>query len=316
MAQDGMVHQHDRECVSCNLCGGADVTHYGAVFDVEMRQDVSAYDLLQCRKCGFVFVDFRQVSPDRDYYGDGYYSYALYGESQIERWKKNVVRCAEPRRILDVGCGSGEWLYKKQLKGHEVWGLETDKRAVAAARSHGLKVTTRAESLPDDYFDMIRLSHVIEHTQEPLEMVESLTLKLRDGAQMEILVPNLESVKFAKVMDISKLVDVPRHRCFFSADTLRLLLTKSGLRVDSIDWVSSPVCVRELLGDLRRLFVYQRKARPHLWKVGSLLLWTILIRLNSRLRRGRRNDWLAVTASRLPTNSPALPSSRKGRNGP
>ncbi len=313
MVHDEMTVQVKRERTPCNLCGGVDATHYGAVFDVVMDHHPSAYDLLQCSSCGFVFVDSRQVQAERDYYGDRYYSYAPYSESQIERWARDAVKCKEPGKILDVGCGSGEWLYRKQLEGHEVWGLEVDERAVAAGRNHGLRVTSSADSLPGGYFDMIRLSHVIEHTDEPLEMMKSLAGKLRVGGQIEILAPNIESVKFAKLMPISKLVDVPRHRCFFSADTLELLLTKSGLRVDSIDWVSSPAFLKELLGDIRRLNVYRRKARPHLSEIGSLLCWAILIRFNGRLRRGRRNDWLAAKASRPPT--PGAPGAREDSMG-
>jgi SAM-dependent methyltransferase len=264
-----------------------------------LRANAHRYHLEQCLRCGCVFTDVSEAPPGQDYYTGHYYSFRPYDPKQVEAWKASAVPAARPERILDVGCGSGEWLFRQQLQGHEVWGVEIDERAVKAARANGLQVFRDFAGVPDGHFDFIRLSHVLEHTRTPTRMMRAVKDKLAPGGRVELLVPNADSAKFSKLLPVSKLTDVPRHLCFFSAATMRRLLEKIGFQVELIEPVnvSWRINLRETLGDMRRLVIHAGKSKAAPLTVLSLLKDILWIHLGPAARTGVRKDWLLARAT-------------------
>ncbi|WP_375765004.1 class I SAM-dependent methyltransferase [Archangium gephyra] len=286
----------------CDLCGGTDSQFLGITYNVALRSDDHPYELRQCRGCGCIFTDMSRVGVATDYYTDGYYSFRPYG---TKRAQDGQVRVERPEKLLDVGCGSGEWLFQQQLQGHEVWGLDADARAVEAARAHGLRAVREFSELPDGYFDWVRLSHVLEHTASPTEMMQAVGRKLTPGGRMEILVPNADGAKFRELMPVSRVTDVPRHLYFFSEATLRRLLRKTGFTVElithvNVNWV---VNLREVVGDTRRLLMHRRKAKEPLPRTLGLLGKILKVHLSPTTRAGVRKDWLYARAHMLADTS-------------
>lgn len=78
---------------------------------------------------------------------------------------------ARKGRLLDVGCGSGEFLAQMRELGWDVFGVEPDPQAARVAREQfGLTVWPGAlaeASFPDGFFDAVTLNHVIEHVADP-----------------------------------------------------------------------------------------------------------------------------------------------------
>jgi 2-polyprenyl-3-methyl-5-hydroxy-6-metoxy-1,4-benzoquinol methylase len=155
------------------------------------------------------------------------------------RWKRNLIegywrgsRAAKPGRILDVGCGTGEFLATMKKGGWEVEGLERDERASAWARSkwgiqiHGGEV----EQLPSDRprFDVITLWHVIEHLYNPLNVLRVLRERLSDEGLFLIATPNLAGVDSWVYRDHWIALDAPRHVSYFTPQSLREVLSRSG----------------------------------------------------------------------------------------
>ena len=279
----------------CDLCGGTESRSVGVIYNVMLRSDDNPYELRQCRGCGCISTDTIWASTSTDYYTDGYYSFQPYGATAAQ---KQPERVAQPEKILDVGCGSGEWLFNKKLRGHEVWGLEVDARAVEVAKAHGLNVVRDFSELPDGYFDMVQLSHVLEHTRSPTEMLQAVKSKLAPSGRMEIFVPNAEGAKFRELMPVSRVTDVPRHLHFFSAANMRLLLQKTGYDIDTITHVnvSWAINLREIIGDTRRLLVHGQKAREPLSRSLRLFGRILEVHLSPLARMGTRKDWLYARA--------------------
>lgn len=279
----------------CDLCGGTESQPFGVVYNVMLRSDGHPYQLRQCRGCGCITTDASQASTSTDFYTDGYYSFQPYDAKAAQKQPERVAR---PEKLLDVGCGSGEWLFHEKLRGHEVWGLEVDARAVEVAKAHGLNVVRDFSELPDGYFDQVRLSHVLEHTPSPTEMMQAVKRKLAPGGRMEILVPNAEGAKFRKLMPVSRVTDVPRHLYFFSEATMRLLLQKTGYDIETITPVnvSWSTNLREIVGDTRRLLVHRAKAHEPLSRSLRLLGRILEVHLSPLARTGARKDWLYARA--------------------
>ena len=301
-----MAQEVNGPSLKCNICGGTQTTLLSKVYDVKLRDDLTVYVLHRCCDCGFVFIDPCQVSPKRDYYGDPYYSFTPFSGKQIEKWKRSVMPEKQSKVVLDVGCGSGAWLYQRKLEGHEVWGLEIDDRAATAGRESGLNIVKTVDELPDGRFDLVHMSHVLEHTAEPTGMMAAIRQKLRPGGEILILVPNVDSVKFLRTRMISGLLDVPRHLVFFSVDSMGLMLENSGYTIERLDCVPVPSFFREFAGDLRRFLVYSSKAKPGFGHIASLLFWAIFIRLYKPSRAGRANDWILAQAHRPAESASAV----------
>ena len=92
-------------------------------------------------------------------------------------------------KILDVGCGSGDTLALLKKLGWDVYGLEIDKNAVKVARERGLVNVKlggyeKIASFPNNYFDSIRLYHVIEHIPDPRACLKLIYKKLKPGGRL------------------------------------------------------------------------------------------------------------------------------------
>ena len=70
-------------------------------------------------------------------------------------------------KVLDIGCGSGYFLAAAAQIGWESFGVDPDPKV--SAQKTGYKVlqgNLPDIDFPDNYFDVITLSHVIEHTHD------------------------------------------------------------------------------------------------------------------------------------------------------
>jgi 2-polyprenyl-3-methyl-5-hydroxy-6-metoxy-1,4-benzoquinol methylase len=99
-------------------------------------------------------------------------------------------------RVLDVGCGTGanaRWLGER---GAEVWGITASEKEAALARSvcRGVTVCDLDEALPASLtgpFDVLLLSHVLEHLADPAATLRALATRLTPGGRAAIAVPNM-----------------------------------------------------------------------------------------------------------------------------
>jgi SAM-dependent methyltransferase len=72
-------------------------------------------------------------------------------------------------RLLDVGCGIGQYIKTANLLGFDAEGIEISQTAAAIAKQHGLRVTPGdIRNLPfdDDSFDLIVAGGSLEHFRE------------------------------------------------------------------------------------------------------------------------------------------------------
>ncbi len=92
-------------------------------------------------------------------------------------------------RVLDYGCGWGEWARAAQAAGAESWGTELSPTRRAACLRAGIQVVPDKE-LPAESFDVISADQVFEHLPQPAATLALLKAKLRPGGVIRIAVPN------------------------------------------------------------------------------------------------------------------------------
>ena len=157
-----------------------------------------------------------------------------------EELMRHLPRPAGGRSLLDVGCGSGQFLSIAQNAGWRVTGFDPDLKAVETARSRGLNVCLGGfETLPQkcDYFDAITVSHVIEHAYNPKELLANCYRLLKPGGYFWIETPNIDSYGHSEFKSDWRGLESPRHLQLLSWMLLQRMLEDAGfIQVTQAFW--------------------------------------------------------------------------------
>jgi 2-polyprenyl-3-methyl-5-hydroxy-6-metoxy-1,4-benzoquinol methylase len=101
-------------------------------------------------------------------------------------------------RLLEIGCGHGEFLIEAQSRGYEVEGLEYSEHAAAEANSQlghsAVRVgSPEVDCLAPSTYTMIAAFDVIEHLRRPRQSLEYLYTALEPGGIIAVVTPSLDS---------------------------------------------------------------------------------------------------------------------------
>jgi SAM-dependent methyltransferase len=99
------------------------------------------------------------------------------------------------KKVLDVACGSGDWLADLAGRGAEVAGIDISSRALGACRARLPDADIRegvAESLPfvDGYFDLVTCLGSLEHFLDQPKALQEMRRVAKKDARFLVLVPN------------------------------------------------------------------------------------------------------------------------------
>jgi 2-polyprenyl-3-methyl-5-hydroxy-6-metoxy-1,4-benzoquinol methylase len=139
----------------------------------------------------------------------------------------------QPGKLLDIGCGNGEFLKFADRYGWRVVGVDFDAEAVKQARSCGLDVRMGDVNAIDraERYDFITLSHVIEHVYDPVELLRSCYGLLNDGGVLWLETPNIESMGYAYYKSNWRGLEPPRHIMLFNIKSLNEVFLKAGFQM-------------------------------------------------------------------------------------
>jgi 2-polyprenyl-3-methyl-5-hydroxy-6-metoxy-1,4-benzoquinol methylase len=146
---------------------------------------------------------------------------------------------SRPGKLLEVGCGQGEFLVEALKRGYAVTGVEYSSVACQTAReslarvadsSSGFKIEQgelETANLPEGEFDLCVLNDVIEHVREPHETIARIRQLLRPGGLIFIATPSLDSWS-SKLMGKLWMEYKEEHLFFFSKKSLTRMLESQG----------------------------------------------------------------------------------------
>lgn len=250
----------DLERPPCGHCGHEEfLTLYAACPD-RLHATPGRFDVVRCVRCGLAQTSPR---PTRraiaGYYPSSYTAYEAHefrrgplGRSlrllvhlpYTLRYGPERVAGPAPRpgmRAVDVGCGAGLLLEELARGGWEVWGVEPEEpvaRAVAARLGlpEGRLVAAAAEAaeLPEGSFDLVTMSHVLEHLHDPRAVLAKVHRWLRPDGRLRIWVPNVASFEAKAFGRLWFGLDLPRHLYHFDPGSLWRLLAETGFRVERV----------------------------------------------------------------------------------
>jgi SAM-dependent methyltransferase len=142
-------------------------------------------------------------------------------------------RGGPPGRLLDVGCGNGHFLQVAQRLGWLSYGVDADPAAAAAASRCGEILGSQIHELSADYdrfFDVVTLSHVIEHVPDPIDTLRHCWRVLQPDGHVWIETPNIDSVGYEVFREHWRGLEAPRHLMLFNSTSLRSCLERAGFQ--------------------------------------------------------------------------------------
>lgn len=233
-----MIRDTDNKCP---MCGGQ-----RALFAQSDDIATTAYSVLQCTSCG---VGVTEPCPDEttlhelhstsNYRNEEGVRFVVLVEWLVEgmrRWRiHRLAKVVAKGRALDIGCGSGKFLRALKQSGWEVAGLElNDDTATGARNIQGLLVETSLDAFTDASFDLITITHVLEHSRDPRKMLAACLRLLKPGGVIAVAVPNIESWQARVTKACWFHLDLPRHLWHFSEKWLAKELAGYGFELITV----------------------------------------------------------------------------------
>lgn len=236
------------EFIDCLLCGNKEEKPFLYGKDINFSAS-RTFQLVKCGNCGLVYMNPRINAADgydlyaADYYIDlkGCLKYfvkllnLIFYKIRVSR----IKRFKDRGTILDVGCGTGEFLTQIQKQGWQCYGLEPSSAACKIInddlRFNILKQPLCACEFADAYFDIITFWHSLEHIADPVSALKKIHKMIKKDGLLFIAVPNIDSLEFK----ISKKrwfhLDLPHHLYYYSPKSLNTLLEHCGFEVLNIN---------------------------------------------------------------------------------
>ncbi|WP_194768174.1 class I SAM-dependent methyltransferase [Tamlana sp. I1] len=150
--------------------------------------------------------------------------------------KLNLINSvsSESKVLLDVGCGTGDFLQTAQNNNWKVSGVEPnhDARQIANSKTNqSVFETEMLSKFEANHFDVITLWHVLEHLPDLENQIEIYKKLLKPSGTLIIAVPNHKSYDAAYYQEFWAAYDVPRHLWHFNSDSVSKLVGKFQMQV-------------------------------------------------------------------------------------
>lgn len=197
----------------------------------------NSFEIFDCADCRTVYTgSLPQDSEKEDY--DSYYSEANLSTPDflVARLIEIIGEFRKYRkegRLLDIGFGAGTLLEVAQNEGWQVFGLEVSKPAVEQARSKGFEVfhgSLSEANYPQNHFDVITASEILEHLESPIEELREIFRILRPGGLLWATTPSSVGIS-RKAMGLHwSMVAPPEHTQLYSKLGMRIMLRDAGFR--------------------------------------------------------------------------------------
>lgn len=212
--------------------------------------------LKECSCCGLIQATGNPVPYYRDVIRATGVSKEMY-EFRVKQYGEWVDSYnLTGRRVLEVGCGTGEYMTAMEQAGADVYGLEHLEDSVNKAIRDGHKVlhgfiedekTMVANAPFDGFYSM----NFLEHIPEPGAFLRGIAANLSDGATGIIEVPNFDMM-IKKSLYSEFIQD---HLSYFTERTLCNLLEQNGFEVISCsniwyDYILSAVVRKRKITDV------------------------------------------------------------------
>ena len=229
----------------CCLCSSADFEWIATNFSFGVK-------ILRCSKCQLIQSEYVSDQALQDYYSDYYRSALTEADIKILRklahsqavsqmeYLTSILPGVRFNNVLEIGSGLGE-LAKILAASHgNVYVTEADPQYVKHLKSEkSLNCLDGGDLRSDNYtgfFDLLVLSHVLEHLSNPLAMLNDISRVLKQDAYLFVELPNESE------MLVNNNFQGKGHLYFYTIGTFNALIACQG----SFDVVEIRTCNRTI----------------------------------------------------------------------
>jgi len=246
LIKDTLNRNLGKHIFKCRICKKEGLSNTCTVREM-MQGRREEFKYFECPECGCLQIV--QIPENLgDYYGDNYYSFGLRVDSDV----LFDAPVSEMSKILDVGCGSGAWLYALAQSGFgNLFGCDPflDHDIRYGDRVY-IKASTIHEIEDDASFDRIHMGDSLEHVTDPLEVMISAKRLLKTNGIIEIHIPTYPNIAFDMFGPHWYQLDAPRHITLHSRKSIETLVRKAGLSISRFIYDSNEM-------QIIRSFFYQ-----------------------------------------------------------
>lgn len=196
---------------------------------------------------GILYTSPTPTDLDKYYQSENYISHTDGNKSLFEKLyqlakyfnlnaKYNVVKqSSSGKKILDYGCGVGDFLDFVRQKNYQIEGFEPNENALKIAQSKLGDVVNNQSILDrNQNYDIITLWHVLEHIPNRDEIFQSLIDHLYPNGTLIVAVPNHLSHDAQYYGEHWAAYDVPRHLWHFNPESMKTYVERFGMKIESI----------------------------------------------------------------------------------
>lgn len=207
------------------------------------------FSTVRCKTCGLERTNPRPTADTIGiYYPDSYAPYqsqtALLKQKftmikRIMGFEFRVLPNTHGKRMLEIGCSSGNYMQEVRADGWIVDGIEFSEAAANIARQKGfnVQVSSLEKALPPlEKYDVITAWMVLEHLHEPVDALRKASEWIKPDGYLVLLVPSAKSLSRKIFNELSYDIQLPTHLFHYTPQTLEKVLHNAGWEIEKIRW--------------------------------------------------------------------------------
>ncbi len=226
----------------CIVCGS---TKHKTIYSGPIRSGVfgketeNSFDVVECNECGLTKLKhFPEVDYDSSSYREDYNEtskienyIAMHDSEQSPRVSRIGIEKFRNKTVLDYGCGGGAFLDSIKGVANETIAIEPFHGYHKSLNDRGHKVFKYAYEAKKykSKIDVITSFGVIEHVNNPLEMLIDIFELLSTGGSAFIETDNLDDVLMHfNIPEFNKFYYRTAHYWYFDSNSLSNICKKAG----------------------------------------------------------------------------------------
>ena len=244
-----MEHKLEK-ILNCQVCDSSSQKKHIEGLDHNVSGD--PFVVCECLGCGFRFTNPRPTEENiyKYYQSKDYIShsgtkkglvnrvYHLVRQYQFYKKRRLIEKSSllKTGRLLDIGCGTGDFLNYMNSFGWKTDGVETDDGARdLAEKKLGKKIKKRLKEVrEEDKYDVVTMWHVLEHVYDVKQCLQLIYKKLKKGGVLIVAVPNCESHDAKRYGENWAAYDLPIHLSHFRKEDIKNISHISNLTLRNI----------------------------------------------------------------------------------